>query len=353
MFRSLFRRARYSPHSRSDATHGRVRLNLQTLESREVPTFFTVDTPSDTPVANKLTLREAIVKANGDNNTPHTINFALTAGENVITIGDQLPAITCEISIVGTIAAQGADGPPTDNRVTIQRDPENEDLTDKFRLFEVTAAGMASFQSLKMLNAISPGDGGAIRSFGLKLTVTGCDIINNSALGSGGGIAAFDGILEISKSSISGNNAREGHGGGIWFAGSQIQVSKSVIALNFAGYTGGGISITSDLRPVAAVLDKVEIVGNITEGDNGAGIWSSATTLLLTGDTFIHNNIGADKGGGIFLASGKTTIAGVRLGPNQAKVGKGAFVAVGAQVVTDENLGGLQLYGGDDVFVDL
>ena len=96
MFRSLFKQ---STPPQNDRARRRVRLGLECLESREVPAgVFTVTTTSDVPVANKLTLRQAITQANvataaGDKEAQY-INFSsLPANDWTIKIGSPLPPI--------------------------------------------------------------------------------------------------------------------------------------------------------------------------------------------------------------------------------------------------------------------
>jgi hypothetical protein len=324
-----------------------TRLNLECLENREVPTFFTVNTNSDSVVPDHLTLRQAITLANGAGAGVQFINFDLSVSDSVISLKEQLPEITADLYIVGTITAPGADGPPVDNRVTIQRDATQND----FRLFEVGRSGSAILGDLILLNGHSDGSGGAIYSEGKNLTVTGCEVRSNFAEDYGGGIAAFTGSLEIYDSAINGNDALR-RGGAVYYAGAQLTIAHTVCGLNTAN-GGAGICISQPIGVVtSATLNHVEIVGNISSGDGG-GIWTDATALLLTGDTYIHSNITTNDGGGIYVFNGKTTFAGVRMAYDQADQGKEIYAVQGATTTLAFNweLGGVDLPQGANILV--
>ncbi len=163
--------------TRGSSTKLHNRLEVEVLESREVPANYTVDTPLDVVAADGLTsLREAINDANSQApNVQHLTTFAANLSGQTITLNSQL---TLEKHIY--IAGPGA------NTLTIQR---NVDIGG-FRLFEVKGGSSSIIAGLKLRRGEAGlGNGGAILNGGV-LTVTGC-IIRDSWATAGGRACAL------------------------------------------------------------------------------------------------------------------------------------------------------------------
>jgi hypothetical protein len=94
---------------------------------------------------------------------------------------------------------------------------------------------------------------------------------------------------------------------------------------------------------MVAILSHVEVAGNQVDGRNGGGIWSAVSDLVLTADTYIHGNIGASNGAGLYLSSGTATCSGVRFAFNQAIRGSAIYCKIAASFVDNQAGGGLHL----------
>src|SRR5215213_4297659 len=154
----------------------------------------TVNSTADGAPANNgaCTLREALMNANGANQSgstdcaaggtaTNTITFSLPAGPQTITLTGALPDITRSLTITG----------PGAGLLTVTRPPGvyNNSAT-WYRIFTIPIGGLnIAISGLTVsngyLNGIG-GSGGGIRSYSY-LTLTNCAITNNTSL-SGGGI---------------------------------------------------------------------------------------------------------------------------------------------------------------------
>jgi predicted outer membrane repeat protein len=350
MFRSLFRRSLQSPTRQNDTAHGRVRLGLECLESREVPAFFTVMSNGDEGgIGNlaTLTLRQAINRANDAVDGTHYINFALPGADHVIPIGSQLPAIQCNhLYIHGTITVPGADGsPPVHYQVTVER----PSTAPGYRLFEV--ASSATLSGLKLRGGNVEGFGGAILSIG-HLTLSGCVVRDNEAT-AGGGVAVTLGTLQVYDSDIRLNRAGVA-GGGIYFFGSQMEVAHTLIRENTSAGSGGGLCLDSQTAPdiTTVKLNHVEVTNNSATHLHGGGIYSAATSVLVTGGSVINSNTAWGenaRGGGVYLEAGTMTFDGVSASNNGSWTGNFMFVSHAADYV--EVPGGLTRSPFDDIVV--
>jgi predicted outer membrane repeat protein len=119
------------------------------------------------------------------------------------------------------------------------------------------------------------GDGGALTVMSNEvnrgLTVSNSSFVNNTAALQGGGLWTMNAPGTISNSTFSGNRAesfkKSGVGGGLALY-SDTDLTDTTIADNYAGWTGGGISPSSD----ASVSVKNTIFYNNT-ADNGNEDW--------------------------------------------------------------------------------
>src|SRR5262245_35301524 len=169
---------------------------LETLERREVPATFVVDSTLDT-VANDgvTTLREAIDLANnqaGDD----TVTFAasLTAGgPATITLSSALPALSTNIAING----------PGANLPTLAR----AGGAAKFSVFTIPSLAAVSISGLTITGGQANSGGGLFVSGG-TLNLTNCAVTNNVVTGSGAGLAlASSGAATLVGCTFSGNVA--------------------------------------------------------------------------------------------------------------------------------------------------
>lgn len=264
----------------------------------------------------QCTLREAIIAANSNQSSGSTSGECL-AGESgssdriefapgvvgVIDIDGVLPEITESVDIIGpgaedlTIDAGGqvADGP----------------------VLFFTASSTIS--SLRMVNAVSTGDGGAIRN-NAPLEVRNMVFENNRAL-AGGAILGFADLI-VDRTIIRGNFATQFSGGGLRFAGSEktLVLRRSLIQDNAAigeFSTGGGVSITGIGH--TSEISESTFIGNRADGENreGGGLRDVSQTLYLTNSTFF-DNAATGSGGGVALTGFDQFVANVTISGNTA-----------------------------------
>ena len=143
----------------------------------------------------------------------------------------------------------------------------------------------------------SPGTGGTVKTIGnscVKMTVSGCDFLNNRSLTNGGGFywnaaKIVDGqepSAVVTGCTFDGNYATT-YGGGI-FVESHITIIGCNIKNNRADKLGGGIAQQVYNNPSARMLDA-----------------GGATDLKLDPRTWVHMN-SAPNGGGISIRANET-----------------------------------------------
>ena len=212
----------------------RFRPQLESLESRYVPSTLMVTNNFDTGVSGDGSLRgELAAAASGD-----TIAFAGSLKGKTITLSHGELALNQSLTIAGPVA----------NPVTISGNYAG-------RVFDITSSSaIVTLSGLTITQGEASGDGGGIDNFG-TLTVSQCSLSDNSAVGRGGGIFNA-GTLTVSQSSLSGNSAS--HGGGIYnHFGSTLNV------LNHSSITGNtpddvknfGPPVNQDKSSTIGVLD--------------------------------------------------------------------------------------------------
>lgn len=143
--------------------------------------------------------------------------------------------------------------------------------------------------------------GGIDASFEVELTVTDCVISNNQAGDDGGGIYAANGVVSVTRSTISNNRALgqteiAGLGGGIRFSGS-LTMTGCTISGNGGIDGGAGIHSTG---ASSAILTQCTISGNIARSpeSTGGGIYANGGSVALAHCTINGNS--ANSGGGIY-----------------------------------------------------
>lgn len=195
-------------------------------------------------------------------------------------------------------------------------------------------------------------DGGGIRSEGGRLTVTGSTIAGNITLESGGGgvssnsatvtiidstienngnselgggIANFDGIMMVTKSTISANRASDG--GGIYNTG-QLTVTDSIIRSNIArGFAGGGPPAR---RLAYDRLRGTNSIGtNQVVGGSGGGIETFVFGIVTLTNSTLVDNRSREQGGGLSIngQSAATVLNSTISGNAAGSSGGGVFIS--------------------------
>jgi hypothetical protein len=223
---------------------------LEALESRRLLSAYIVDSLSD---AGSGSLRSAINAAN-TNSDSDTIEFDPALAGQTIVLHDSL-------SIFQSLTITGPAG-----GISVVRDLGD---TNTFRIFSIESS--VSIQGLTISGGRMP-EGGGIDNHG-NLTLTDCNVINNSVARDGGGIRN-NGSLTAINCTISGNLANGG-----------------------SSQRGGGIYSTGQLVLSGCTVSNNTLTFNI--GGQGGGIYSDGA-LTVTDSTIANNHTGAGFGAGIY-----------------------------------------------------
>lgn len=316
----------------------RVRLRLECLEERSVPTVFVVNSLADgaPAVDGQLTLREAITAA--DTNAPSgdapagqfsldTITFAPSLAFGTINLqADQGQLILDgggDVSIVGPVAGDAggiAISGSFSNRVVDIRLTAWAVSLDSLTLERGTnvpfGAGLSNYGSNTRLTNVSvsgntisagiTGSGAGICNAG-TLVLDHCDVSDNMALngGQGGGIFNGFGTLTVRFSMIV-HNTSSGAGGGIFNASrggdATVTIQGSTIAGNSAGDRGGGICNDDTMTVLRSTISD-----NFSQGGGGIANLDNVPLTLLN-CTIARNLATGLGGGGLRIEGGPVTV---------------------------------------------
>jgi len=285
-----------------------MRLRLEQLEDRTLPSNFFADTVSDL-----IADINAANKAGGSNTitltAPTSNPYVVTAVDNTTDGANGLPVIAKKdtLTIIG-------------NGDTIER--STAPGTPAFRLFHVANGASLTLENLTLQNgrAFGPGrsaEGGAVLNKG-TLIVSGGNVQGNLAQGSQGA----DGNLSGGKGA-NGGNGQDAAGGGIWSSGTLTLEAGTTITNNTAyGGTGGPTFLYNTLPGKGGM-------------GSGGGVYIASGTASLTGCTISGNSafggvggfapdlvVGEASlggfGGGVYIAAGVATLSNATMQNNQA-----------------------------------
>ncbi|KAK3286570.1 hypothetical protein CYMTET_5882 [Cymbomonas tetramitiformis] len=171
----------------------------------------------------------------------------------------------------------------------------------------------------------------------------------------GGGIYIQTGGLNASASQIRGNKAMV-KGGGVYAWGGKLVIgARTHIAANLAGEDGGGIYLygltsqnaLSSGGASLAVSGNTQIVENVAQAHDGGGIHAgTGTTVTITSNVTIRNNLAGVYGGGAFLKANSTVIYDSRVIECISLYDGGALAVIAGtlemrRVVIEANLAGI------------
>ncbi len=287
--------------------------------------YLTVTTQADIvdPGDGKLSLREAVARANATAGFD-TIRFtAAVAGHTLVLTGG-------ELKLTSSARIDGGTGAGT----TIDADQASRVLSIGGNGTKVELVGLVVTHGH---TGGQPGGGIALTG-GAALTLSDCTVTANDTRnpdgdtgGDGAGIFAGPGsVLTIRRSTVSDNVAGGyyggGNGGGVAAAGDdQVTVADSEISGNHGEY-GGGMEIGGGS---SATIERTTITRNAAKGfryrGGGGGLHLTASTATLAASTVTRNSGYGSGGGGVFaeastLGLTNTTVAGNTTGKHYGPV---------------------------------
>lgn len=333
-----------------------ARLGMESLEERDVPAVFYVNSLADmlTPPKGVVTLRSAIEMAN---NTPGNNTIALTvAGTYNLTIPQN-----GDFNNTGgafTITPNASDKPG--NCLTIVNTSGHPVIVNGNhldRVFDINpndATAPTGFtvimEGFTIENGVAqPGDGpggsgGGIRDQGnVSLDLVGMTLRNNLATADGGGVSmenttSTPWTLSITNSTITGNHAGDA-GGGVEEDGSGkviinggTVISDNTCVNQGAGVWLDGIQVGTVFQTASLTVNDVMVYNNmsLTPGSDGGGIGNSGNGTVTITNSTLADNFTAGTGGGFGdqNAEGTLNIVNSKIINNFA-VGGGGGIAAG------------------------
>jgi hypothetical protein len=189
----------------------------------------------------------------------------------------------------------------------------------------VVANGVtATLTSLTITNGWSPSNGGGIWiANDADITIDGCTIVSNVAVGQGGGIAIQGSRATITGSDIQINTAAGG--GGIFISSTgpgEVSIVDSVVRGNTI--TTGSTASGGGLLAQNAVFSTsgTSYHSNVVEG-SGGGIALDASTIEMTFCSVTTNTAGEEAGGIHFHNGSDGTVVNSTISGNSAPFGGG------------------------------
>ncbi|WP_190315902.1 DUF4347 domain-containing protein [Pseudanabaena sp. UWO310] len=204
-------------------------------------------------------------------------------------------------------------------------------------VFGIAGNGNTTFDSLRIINGNTSGNGGGINNNGTgAVTLTNSTVSGNRA-NIGGGIYS-NGAVTLTNSTVSGNTS-DFNGGGIYGDGA-VTLTNSTLSGNTAS-TGGGISGNG-----AVMLTNSTVSGNTASTGGGGGILGNGA-VTLTNSTVSGNTSTTSDGGGIY-GYGAVTLTDSTVSGNTASTG-GGISGDGAVTLINSTVSGntaSSYYGG-------
>jgi hypothetical protein len=299
-------------------------------------TTFTVTT---TASSGSGSLYQAILDANA-NAGPDTITFAADVSGTIV-LTDTLPQITDTLTISGpgasVISISGANNYRVVNiasgtAVTITGVTIRDGLADGGG--GIYSAGTLVLSDTDVVSNTAtggwPNGGGGVYVYSGTATLSGGQISGNTAK-EGGGVFVLErsATLSMSGGQILSNTAN--WGGGVFVVDGRATLSGGQILSNTAQEQGGGVYVLFG----SATLSGGQILSNTANWGGGVCVWYGGATLSggqISGNT-------ANSGGGVYVLFGSATLSGGQILSNTAQ-GEGGGVCLGGSVATLSMSGG-------------
>ncbi|MDX2042660.1 MAG: choice-of-anchor Q domain-containing protein [Acidobacteriota bacterium] len=157
------------------------------------------------------------------------------------------------------------------------------------RVFAITAGNTVTLSGLTISNGKATADGGGIVSAG-NLTMTNCNIVNNTSGNSFGG-------------------------GGI----SVLGATATFTECNFSGNKQNAVLLTSS----SGTITNCAFTGNTTLFNGGAINLISSSTVAITGCTMNGNTASGNRGGAVSVENSSGSFTNCTISGNQANFGAG------------------------------
>jgi hypothetical protein len=308
-------------------------FRLERLEDRTVLSSLTVTSGADHGPGS---LRDTIASAPSG----ATIVFARNVHQITLTGGEL--DFTQDLDIEG----------PGPNKLTISGN-------DASRVFDISGGTTVILAGLTIADGLEFQGGGVLIEPGADVTVTGCNLTSNEALGDatgggmGGAIENLQGTLTVTNSSFTGNQAISffALGGAIDCQGGSATITDSTFTNNKAIGSGAGGAGSG---------------GAINTGPFGAGATVRLTNCTLTGNQALGapggSGSGYGEGGAIDIIFGTLIVDRSTISNNQAvgaiqapgapanfgsaSVGGGIALTDSTMTLTNSTLTGNQVIGG-------
>ncbi|QEG34894.1 choice-of-anchor Q domain-containing protein [Bythopirellula goksoeyrii] len=321
-------------------------FGFEVLEERRVLATLTVSLNSDEPFPvedGELTLREALVYVNGTSvplagefaridetvdllGQNDKIEFASSLNGGTITLAKDFFPLQINISRDITIDASELSG-----GIMIDATGNNSGVFD-IRLSSYYGSPEATLKNLTITGG-NAGSGGGINFDGTWnpssttgdagiLTLDDCTITGNTTSGSGGGIFARRGVLNVTNTIIENNHSYIDGGGVYLHDWLEATISKSKFINNTANFNGGGVAIkkphtSSSVSQVITIQESEFLVNKAIStspfSGNGGGIYAdlagfngsteSTQPKLEIIDSTISGNEASSNGGGIWTCT--------------------------------------------------
>lgn len=334
-----------------------IPLGLETLESRELLTTFTVTTALDDVTDDSVvSLREAIDAANASSGADLISFSSDLAGQRFLLTQGPL-----FISDPLTINGLGATNTVIDAQLNS-------------RVFSLTqTAGDVTFDGLTVTGGRTDIDGyrgAGIYSYSAgNFTLSNSTVTGNATFGAlspGGGIFSFLGPVSLINSTVSGNSTSgdSAPGGGIATNSAPITLVNSTISGNFTqGTNSSGAGVATYSGNIK--LTNTTVAFNSATGSfaGGGGLFSGATRSQATSRITLNNSIVAKntttrstaadffQGTGVTSLSVNNSLIGINTGTTLSSAPLGSPDSSGNLIGTSANpidpkLGTLALNGG-------
>jgi hypothetical protein len=278
-----------------------VRLTLESLEDRSLPSTLTVLNTADSSAPG--TLRHAVMQANADSQRGVSDTIAFANSLQGATIKLNTPLVLMGGSGTMTINGHGTAGPT---------------ITGAYDAFQVVYGSTVSMNGvfIKGCNPSLASDyGGAVDNAG-TLYLHACEFDNNNAVF--GGAVRNRGNLTMSNCTCDGNSAY--HWGGAIDNMGTAKVYACSFGYNFASYGG---AIYNDAGATLYVLSTGNaFVSNHTTVGGGGAIYNAGYATLVNAGFYFNK---AATSGGAIANYGTINATGITFYHNQAKYYGGGF----------------------------